>query len=111
HHYYLNAQQTALLLDLVKTFQDVWMTLPLTHSEALNALWEPLVQTQRETYIQLKQLCQSVNLTVSPDWDLTEPTHTFAEPIATMAQRFKTNLAQVAPKNICDAERADFNAT
>lgn len=111
HHYYLNAQQTALVLDLVKTFQHVWMTLPLTHSEAIKEQWEPMIQTQRETYVQLKQLCQSVNLSVLPDWDLKVPTYRIAEPIDKMAQRFKANLAQVEPAVTSQEEGADFSST
>lgn len=111
HHYYLNAQQSSLVLDLVKTFQQVWMTLPLTHAEAIGNQWEPLVQTQRDTYQQLRQLCGALKLPVLADWDVTAPDYTFDPAISVMAQRFKTNLAHVAPQKLTQAEMADFETT
>lgn len=111
HHYYLNAQQTSLLLDLAKTFQQVWMTLPLTHAEARGNQWEPLVQTQRDTYQQIKQLCGALKLPVLADWDVTGPDYDFDPAISVMAQQFKTNLAHVAPRSLTQAEMVEFQST
>lgn len=94
HHYYFNAQQLKLLLDLIKVFQRVWIALPISSSQASSHNWHPLVQTQRETYQQIRQLCQSLQLSIDGDWEISQSSHGFSESIEQVAEYFYHNQAQ-----------------
>lgn len=89
HHYYFNAQQLNVLTDLIKVFKDVWITLPLTHREAVSSDFNPMIETPRHTYQQLLKLCQLLRLEVKPDWDLTAPAFDYHPNILQVAQLFK----------------------
>lgn len=94
HHYYFNAQQLKLLLDLIKVFQKVWINLPISSSQVTSPNWHPLVQTQRETYQQIRQLCHSLQLSIEQDWEISDSTYNFNESIVQVADFFYHTQAQ-----------------
>lgn len=94
HHYYFNAQQLKLLLDLIKVFQHVWISLPITSSQANSHKWHPLIQTQRETYQQIRQLCQALQLPLAEDWSTEGSSYNFTESIEQVADYFYHSQAQ-----------------
>ncbi|MGO4939039.1 PD-(D/E)XK nuclease family protein [Fundicoccus sp. Sow4_D5] len=94
HHYYFNAQQLKLLLDLIRVFQQVWIALPISSSQAASQMWHPLVQTQRETYQQIRQLCHSLQLPINKDWEINHSMYNFNESIKQVAEYFYHNQAQ-----------------
>lgn len=94
HHYFFNAQQLKLLLDLIKVFNRVWITLPITSKQANSDNWHPLVQTQRDTYQQIRQLCQSLQLPLAKDWEVSQPTYDYKDSIIDFAEYFYHKQAQ-----------------
>lgn len=88
NHYYFNAKQTSLLLDVIKTFKQVWITMPLTSDQAHSSNWQPLVQVPHDTYKQLKELCLNLNLSVLEDWDIHSKDSQFKTSIEWLAKYF-----------------------
>ena len=89
HYYYFNAQQMSLLMQLSASFSDVWLTLPITHSLANSQTFQPILDTIRYTYHQVKALAQFNQIKVSPDWDINKPLHTIGTDLLTTAKLFK----------------------
>lgn len=89
HYYYFNAQQMSLLMQLAASFNKVWLTLPITHSMANNQSYQPIFESVRHTYHQVKRIAQYNQIKVMPDWDLTQPNFTFNEDLLITAKLFK----------------------
>ncbi|MCW6659897.1 PD-(D/E)XK nuclease family protein [Aerococcaceae bacterium NML191292] len=89
HHYYFNAHQMGLVLALAKSFEKVWLTLPLTHIEAQQTEWSPLIETQRSTYQQIRQLCQFEGIEVTQDWEIEADYAKIRSEILTVASHFR----------------------
>ena len=88
-YYYFNAQQMSLLMQLSASFSDVWLTLPITHSLANSQAFQPILDTIRYTYHQVKALAQFNQIKVSPDWDINKPLHTIGTDLLMTAKLFK----------------------
>lgn len=94
HYYYFNAQQMSLLMQLSASFKEVWLTLPITHSLANSQTYQPILDSIRYTYHQVKALAQFNQIKVAPDWDVNQPTHTIQVDLLTTATLFK-NIQEI----------------
>ncbi|MDO4431672.1 MAG: PD-(D/E)XK nuclease family protein [Aerococcaceae bacterium] len=89
HHYYFNAHQLGAIVEFVRYFQEVWITLPLTSAQAHDNQWNPLIEMQRATYQQLRLLCQNAQLPVLTDWEITIMNSAFDARILQMAHAYR----------------------
>lgn len=89
HHYYFNAQQMDLVLKLIEKTKNVWITLPITHYNAISNHYQPLLETPRYTYRQLTKLCQINSLEKLVDWDISSPLHDINPKLLNLANQFK----------------------
>ena len=71
-HYHLNARESHLLAQFARYCQKVWLTLPLSHQEALSQQYNPVINLPRASYRSIKDLILSLNIEVLPDWDINE---------------------------------------
>ena len=104
HHYYFNAQQLKLLLDLIKVFQEVWLALPLTSVQASSQNWHPIIQTQRDTYQQIKQLCHALQLPITKDWEISQSSYDYHQAIKPVANYFYHKQAQDSQVRLAEAD-------
>lgn len=95
HHYFFNAQQYQLLVDLAQKFKRVWLTLPIKQSQINSAEWLPMVQIVKDTYRQLKHYGQLFNFEVLPDWEIQAHYFNYQPAILEVASRFQQQQSQL----------------
>ncbi|MBS4461911.1 PD-(D/E)XK nuclease family protein [Aerococcaceae bacterium zg-B36] len=88
HHYFFNSQQYSLIVDFIRAFDKVWITLPLTHHEAMQLDWHPVVAVPKATYQYLHQLGNLFQFDIMPDWDIHQPEYDYAPAIREVAKWF-----------------------
>ncbi|MBF6625689.1 PD-(D/E)XK nuclease family protein [Aerococcaceae bacterium zg-BR9] len=89
HHYFFNSQQYRLIVDFIRAFDQVWLTLPLTHREAIQLDWHPVVAVPKATYQTLHQLSRLFKFELMPDWDIHQPEYDYFPAIRAVAKWFK----------------------
>lgn len=91
HFYYFDAQQMALIMEMIRSFTDVWITLPLKDSDIENTLWLPIAQVPKNTYLQIKDLANYLNLAIKKDWYIQGPSYNYKKDILQLANYFRIN--------------------
>lgn len=89
HHYFFNTQQYQLIVDMIKTFKQVWITLPLSSAEANSNQWQPMVQIAKDTYQHLHHLVALFELEKQSDWEIMDATYDYGVGIHALAQLYK----------------------
>ena len=72
HQYYFKSNQLNLIMTMVGRFKEVWVSLPLSHFEAKNQQWLPLLELPKQTYYQLHDLANYYQYPILPDWDISQ---------------------------------------
>lgn len=68
HHYYFNAEQMSLVLDLAKVVEEVWITLPIEGNTLVQEFQHPMLETPIYTYKLIKDLSKIRNVPIKEDW-------------------------------------------
>lgn len=89
HYHYFNAQQMSLILSMAKKINTLYITLPLTHADALGQIGQPLLDSSRYSYLQIKQLATYQQIPVLADWDITQGNLDIHPDLLTTAKLFK----------------------
>lgn len=89
HYHYFNAQQMSLLLTLAKKANTLYITLPLSHADAIGQKRQPLLDLVRYTYQQIKSLARLQDIKVLADWDITQPAIDIHPDLLATARLFK----------------------
>ena len=97
HHYYFNAHQLGLVMTMSRSFEQVWLTLPITQQEVLQHNWNPLVETPRQTYHQIRQLCQFMKVEVQDNWEIQGANQVFNNSVLEVARHFKEYYQYTMP--------------
>ncbi len=94
HHYFFNAKELALLIEMMKQFNTVWLTLPMSHTDLKRNHWQPLYELPKNTYKQLLNLCDYYQLNVLANWDITNCLYEYHPKQSDLLNTLKLSLNQ-----------------
>lgn len=89
HFYFFDAQQMALIMEMVRSFTQVWVTLPLNEEDLFNQQWLPISQVPKNTYLQMKEMAGFLQLEVDEYWKIQGPYYNYRKDILRLAKHFK----------------------
>ncbi len=92
HHYYFNAEEIQLLLNLARNVQQVYITLPIDQESLKSDQWHPAAELPKKTYYQLKSLADQLGISVDTDWNIDNQSFEYAPAMLQVAQQFQQNL-------------------
>ena len=89
HYEYFTGEQLYIINQLIRVAHTVWIQLPIDSDHLLNTSHYSFEQVAKNTYFQLKRLCNVNGLKQLNDWQINGPTYPYHSDILAVAKTYQ----------------------